>query len=189
VDTNRQDIIGFNGHYSISEDGCVFSKDRVVRCSKGRIQFVKGQKMKVQYHCTGYLTVGLSLPDGSGKKTYRVHRLVAQAFLKNDDPAKDLVNHIDGNKRNNSVTNLEWCTSQENTDHAVKQGLFNVSGTRNPSAKLTIDNINDCLKLIQEGKMLKDIASHFLVDRNTISQALTREFGIGWKIHQKPQYR
>lgn len=55
------------------------------------------------------------------KKTYKVHRLVALAFLKNDDKTKNIVNHIDGNKANNNVINLEWCTASENMIHSVEK--------------------------------------------------------------------
>lgn len=64
----------------------------------------------------GYRTVTL---DG---KPQRVHRLVAMAFIPNPE-GKPFVNHIDGNKANNDVRNLEWCTHQENVDHAIRTGL------------------------------------------------------------------
>jgi hypothetical protein len=55
-------------------------------------------------------------------KTYAVHRLVAQAFIPPVD-GKTIVNHIDGNKKNNNVENLEWVTHKENTAHAILNGL------------------------------------------------------------------
>ena len=69
----------------------------------------------------GYCHVGLII---NGKiKRCRVHRLVAEAFI--DNPYnKPYVNHIDGIRNNNQINNLEWCTPQENTQHAVKNGLM-----------------------------------------------------------------
>lgn len=67
-----------------------------------------------------YFTVGLI--DGTRTSYPTIHRLVAQAFISNPDNLP-MVNHIDGNKKNNHVTNLEWCTAAENVDHAIRTGL------------------------------------------------------------------
>lgn len=73
-------------------------------------------KVELKQHETkkGYMRVDL-YKDGF-RKHYKVHRLVAQAFIKNPD-GKSQVNHKDGNKKNNSVTNLEWVTDAENKEH------------------------------------------------------------------------
>ena len=68
----------------------------------------------------GYLYVRLQI--GNRKKNFKIHRLVAEYFIPNPD-GKPCVNHIDGNKLNNSVTNLEWVTHQENNVHALEEGL------------------------------------------------------------------
>ena len=73
------------------------------------------QFLKPYSHYKGYLRVDLSNKDG--KKHFKVHRLVAQAFIPNEE-GKPQVNHKDGNKHNNSITNLEWVTNRENCDHA-----------------------------------------------------------------------
>lgn len=65
----------------------------------------------------GYLKIGLSKNGKNYKK--RVHRLVAEAFIPNPHNLPQ-VNHKDGNPKNNSITNLEWCTNQENKSHAMK---------------------------------------------------------------------
>jgi hypothetical protein len=72
----------------------------------------------------GYLYVHVHMKD-SKDMSLRIHRLVAEAFVKNDDPKnKDQVNHIDGDKTNNKAENLEWVTQSENLKHAVKEGLL-----------------------------------------------------------------
>lgn len=76
-----------------------------------------------------YLKVGIYI-DGV-KKDVRVHRVVAQTFLPNEDPKKIEVNHIDGNKLNNHVDNLEWTTSSENQQHAILNGLQPVKNINN----------------------------------------------------------
>ena len=94
----------------------------------------------------GYLQVKLC--KNGIVKLKRVHRLVADAFI--DNPLnKEQVNHIDGNKRNNAITNLEWATSKENMQHAFKTGLMaNVYKPRNKMGKkvFQLDNKNHVIK-------------------------------------------
>lgn len=92
--------------------------------SFGRVYSQKSNKILKTYTSPllGYKELNLCV-DGKAQK-YRVHRLVAQVFL--DKPVNELynsVNHIDGNKQNNSVSNLEWVTNEENVEHAFREGL------------------------------------------------------------------
>lgn len=96
-------IAGFGGTYSVSNYG-------EVRNNK------TGKLMKPRKNETGYLRINLTK---NGKpKCMRVHRLVAQAFIPNPEN-KLQVNHIDFNRENNCVSNLEWVTNQENTQYSV----------------------------------------------------------------------
>lgn len=93
----------FDG-YCVTDDGKVYSK--------------KTQRFLKQFpNHKGYLQVCLTI-DGK-KKTKRVHRLVAETFIANPS-SKTQVNHIDGNKKNNCVENLEWCTNSENQIHSYR---------------------------------------------------------------------
>lgn len=96
-------------------------KDRYQVSNMGQIRNKETNKILKSNLRSGYLSN--SYTSGKIKKSYKVHRLVAKAFIKNTDPNKKWVNHIDGNKINNKMINLEWCTARENNNHAVEHGL------------------------------------------------------------------
>ena len=100
-------IQGYEGLYEISNTGKVKS-------------LIKGRLLKPANHVKGYLFTTLT-KDGKHSRFY-IHRLVASAFLGSESRDKE-VNHIDGNKKNNCVENLEWCTGIENKEHAYINGL------------------------------------------------------------------
>lgn len=108
-----RDIKGFEGKYMVSDDGRIYSL----------LDFAHRKRFKEKKQCLnkyGYKYVSLY---ANGVRTYMtVHRAVATAFLinQNDYPQ---VNHKDGNKQNNNVSNLEWCTASENVQHAYDIGL------------------------------------------------------------------
>jgi len=108
-------IKGYEGYYSVSEAGEVVSEDRWVAKGRG-MGFLKGKLMTLHDDCDGYKVVHL-YKCGSCK-VFRVHRLVALAYLDNPEN-KPEVNHFDKDKTNNNDWNLEWVTHQENIDHKV----------------------------------------------------------------------
>ena len=130
-----KDIKGYEGLYQVS--------------NLGRVKSLKNrEKILNPFSDNNYLNVDLF--KNRKKKRYKIHRLVAITFIPNIDN-KPEVNHIDGNKENNCISNLEWTTSSENMQHAFKMGLAKVNknmkgrfGTDNPNSKpvnqYTLDN-------------------------------------------------
>lgn len=117
MDEVWKDIKDFEGIYQISNMGSVRSLDRI--CTSGRR--LKGKVLKVSKNKGGYELIALR--NGGKVANCTVHRLVAQMFI--DNPGnKPHVNHIDGNKTNNKVDNLEWVTRSENQQHAYNTGLL-----------------------------------------------------------------
>ena len=109
-------VKGFEGYYEVSNLGRVRSLDRVD--SVGRVRI--GKILKQSAKNNGYMHLVLSA--NGIKKNAHAHRLVAQAFIPNPLNKMD-VNHIDGDKTNNKVDNLEWATRSENQKHAYDIGL------------------------------------------------------------------
>ena len=117
-------VIGYEGSYEVSNLGNVRSIDRYCiqknNNSEKYNHIYRGKILKQFKNNAGYKQVQLSFRYKSIPK--RVHRLVAEAFLENPNNYK-CVNHIDGNKENNNVNNLEWCSYSHNNMEARKLGL------------------------------------------------------------------
>lgn len=114
-------VVGYEGLYEVSSHGRVKSLDRKGtdgRNIKGKLLSING----IKNPNTPYLQV--SLYKDNIKKSIKVHRLVASAFLINEIEGLSAVNHIDGNKKNNNVDNLEWVSYVDNMKHARETGLM-----------------------------------------------------------------
>jgi len=135
---------------SMQINGCTLRRD-------GTILGVKGRALKPYLNKDGYHSVTVA-----GKKT-KVHRLLAEAFIPNPEN-KPEVNHIDGDKTNNAVTNLEWATASENRQHAYDTGLRGRAVDR-VLAKLSEDDV-------------RAIRSAYLDKYNGWGRAMARKYGV-----------
>lgn len=157
-----EDLKGYEESYQISDQGRVFTKRRL---DGNRI--IYGKELHPVITKDGYLKVGLC-KDSIVKRFY-LHRLVANQFLENPNNLPQ-VNHIDGNKFNNNVSNLEWCTKEENQRHAVNHLLMQ-HGSARPGAKLTEEKVIEIYKL--KGVLsAKEIGAHYGVSKNTVNLIL-----------------
>ncbi len=135
------DVLGYENEYQVSNTGKIKSKSRTAKVQSNADRTVSEKQRKLFLNKRGYVTVVLS--KNGILKTFTVHQLVAQAFMPNFIKSNEL-NHIDGNKENNNISNLELSNPSHNQFHAVTLGLrskdkksskfFNVSYINNPNA-------------------------------------------------------
>lgn len=104
----------------------------------GKVFSLKTMKFLKQSKGLGYNVVNLT-NQNKKQKVELVHRLIASAYISNPNK-KPFINHIDGNKLNNDIFNLEWCTPRENVVHAWELGLNHITDKHRESAKKTIKN-------------------------------------------------
>ena len=181
-----KDIVGYEGLYKVSNTGKVMRLEREVSGKCGSIRHKPARLLKPSQGgkgaCkgNGYLQVAL-IRDGKAKPT-KIHRLVAEAFIPNPYLLPQ-VNHIDGNKLNNNVENLEWCDGYHNIRHAYAIGLKTPQrGESNGSHKLTQSAV-DFIRSVYEPRTTRlgaqALAKAFGVDRHTIERAVK---GESWKV-------
>lgn len=116
MDEVWKDIKGYEGYYQISNFGNIRSLDRWIN-NHGTLVFRMGKILSPSKSGPGYLQIAFYV-DGKTQKKY-IHRLVMEAFNPTDNPELE-INHIDENKENNMITNLEWVTHKENMNKVSK---------------------------------------------------------------------
>lgn len=155
-------IKGFEGFYSLDEKGNIFSHPR--NGTKKNGQFVK-----CHVDIKGYYYIYLAVHGKRYPK--RLHRLLGEHFIPNSNN-EYCINHKDGNKLNNSLDNLEWCSLAYNTQHEFRTGLAKpicLRGKDNPNTILTPTKVRAIRKLIKyEGISLRAIGRKYGVSVNTI---------------------
>lgn len=155
-----RNVVGYKDVYKISSLGRVMSLPK----QAGRQYRHRKQILSPKITQYGYRAVSLSV--NSKVKHIHVHRLIAQAFIPNPEN-KPFVNHIDGNKLNNSINNLEWCTNDENMKHAVDTGLISFKGELNPSNKLSKEQ---ALDIFTSDRPYKDLVEKYNISLPLITK-------------------
>ena len=167
-----KDIPGFEGHYQVSNLGKVRARKYIM--INGCLEIVPG-KILSQTKSRGYPYTGVQL--NNKRRSFSVHRLVAICFIPNPKSLPE-VNHIDGIKTNNKITNLEWVTSSENKKHAFRLGLMKPTrGELCGKHKITEKQVREIRQMRKEGFLHKDIAKHFCLGQSTVTHIL---LGTRW---------
>lgn len=157
-------VPGYEGLYMVSDTG------KVVSVKNGRWRPVRFCDRK------GYFGVQISKNDK--KTSFGVHRLVALAFLPNPDN-KPHVNHIDGNKKNNQLSNLEWVTVSENCLHSIHVlGQAKSKGEKHSQAILTEDDVYWIRAWRYHACLARSVAAAFGIKERTVYAIWQRKL---WK--------
>ena len=152
-------------YYTVNTNGEFFSDN----CGKMKTRNRAG---------TDYQIINFSTVDNK-KRTFRAHRLVMMAFKPVENMENLQVNHIDGNKQNNKLDNLEWCTPSENQKHAFKMGLQKArTGEKSNLSKLTEQDVKKVFELMSQGLTQKEIGNILGCSDSNISAILR---GKSWK--------
>lgn len=163
-----KDILGYENMYQVSNFGRVRSLDRVLIRNDGRKYKYVGKLLKVNICKTNGSYLVHLYNNTEGRIAFYVHRLVALSFIPNTEN-KPEVNHIDGNRNNNHVSNLEWTTRQENMDHGFRTGLINNTGINHGNNIYTDNQIKDVKLLLKNTEMTqKEIAEVTGVKKGTV---------------------
>lgn len=171
-------IKGYEGLYEVSNLGEVRGVYKKIPYRDG-FRNRQGKKLK-QNNMKGYAQV--KLQNKNQRKLYLVHRLVAEAFIPNPDNLPE-VNHIDGNKQNNRVDNLEWCTRKENMIHSVEKHI------RTDLKPVDMYSLND--EFICTFPSLHMASNKTGIIRNNISNCCKGKYGYKtaggykWKYHER----
>ena len=145
----KANVLGYEGRYEIDDSGNIWSTRRE-KIVNGRKYAWAAKKLSPFLDTTGYLYVNLC--DGENRKKYAIHRLVLLSFVGNP-PEKMIACHDDGNKLNNSLSNLRWDSYKENYADSVRHQT-NCAGSRNGQSKLTKLDVAEILSSKEKSTVL-----------------------------------
>lgn len=166
-------VVGYEGCYEISNFGRVRSLPRLSQGRWPKGYWNKGRILRLQLAENGYLRVELNR-DGSHRR-FPVHRLVSEAFIGPCPPGRQ-IDHIDGNKLNNVIGNLEYVTPKENIRRAAELGNRRpVRGEKHYAAKLTDSQVSEIRRLKIEGMSDRQLGETFGVSRRHINRIVNKQ--------------
>lgn len=165
-------IPGFDGTYFASNTGKVKSIDRSYISKDNKRCFRKGSILKPTRDRGGYLYVTLCF--SGGKKTMKLHRLIALSFCKGFEEGLN-VHHINGIRDDNRAENLQWVTKADNNRERYERGFYNAIGSKAHASKLKEEYINIIFSLYNSGVSQPVIAKAFNVTQATISNIITNK--------------
>lgn len=142
----------------------------------GNVYTSKFKIRKHSYHPAGYPVVILKRPYGEKGSKYRsksIHRLILENFLRMPKEDEEC-NHIDGNKLNYSIFNLEWVTHLENVRHSIEMGLTVDRGETHHNARLKEKDVLEIRKKLSEGVLQKDIMKEYNLSQQHVSAIYTK---------------
>lgn len=164
-------VVGYEGIYEVSDHGRVRSLDRTIRHRNGHVTRRRGRVLRLSSTVSGYPQAGLRSGDRDGQRL--VHRLVAEAFI-GPCPEGMECRHLDGNRRNNSPSNLAWGTHAENVADQATHGTRRV-GESVAQAKLTERDVRAIRQACADGEPQRSIARRYGVTQTLISRILLRK--------------
>ena len=179
ADEEFRPIPHYEGAYEVSATGVVRSIPRVVLRRSGRPLAVTGGVLSATVSNRGYMRVSLSV--AGGLRRWGVHQLVAAAWL--PKPPRKIgthkggfvVNHKDGSKLNNHVSNLEYIDTAANLRHARATGLLSAKGELNNKAKVGEAQVREIRELYSQGWRQVQLAARFGIDQTSVSRIVLRK--------------
>ena len=159
-----RDVISYESLYQVSNLGRVRRLANSPKCKTTRI-------LKLQFNENGYLVIMLC--KASRVKLHQVHQIVAEAFIGPAPEGKE-VNHLDHNRANPRLENLEYCTHKQNAQYAAKCGRYH----KYPRRKLTSSDVLAIRQMLIEGNSIPTVAERFNVSKGAITGI---KGGWNWK--------